>query len=143
MSTFIYSDLNQNASTKYSLVVDVESIFQSIGNILSTPIGSRMWSPSFGSETTSLLFDLIDDITAFLLLTLTIDAIEKWEPRVELLLNESSVEPDYDNNLYVVDLRFVIIGLDNETFTFTGNIIPDPVGNSRNCGADKLQGACQ
>ena len=59
-------------------------IVQSIGDILSTPLGSRVMRRDYGS----LLFKLIDQpgnaATAMLLRAATADAIRKWEPRVKL-----------------------------------------------------------
>jgi phage baseplate assembly protein W len=142
--SYIYSDLNQYTPTKYSISVDVESIYQSISNILSTPIGTREWEPLFGSAISTVLFELILDETAFLILTLVVSAIERWEPRVRVIQNESTVIADEDNHKYAIDLRFEIIGLDNEKFEYRGDIIPDTLDNraSSSCGDAKLQPCC-
>lgn len=59
-------------------------IAQSIGRILSTPIGSCVMRRDFGS----LLFQLIDQPlnpgTLMLLRAATADALRRWEPRVRL-----------------------------------------------------------
>lgn len=61
-----------------------DHIAQSIADILSTPIGSRVHRRDYGS----LLFDLIDRplnaATAGLLQAATALAIARWEPRLRL-----------------------------------------------------------
>lgn len=60
---------------------DFEHVQQSIGVILTTPIGSRVMRREFGSE----LFDLIDrPMTARVILAIyaaAVMAIARWEPR--------------------------------------------------------------
>jgi len=60
---------------------DFEHVQQSIGVILTTPIGSRVMRREFGSE----LFDLVDrPMTARVILAIyaaAVMAIARWEPR--------------------------------------------------------------
>lgn len=57
---------------------------QSIGDILTTPIGSRVMRRDYGS----LLFDLVDQpltpVTRLRLFAATAIALLKWEPRLRL-----------------------------------------------------------
>jgi uncharacterized protein len=57
---------------------------QSIGDILSTPLGTRVMRRDYGS----MLFDLIDQpingATRLLLYAATAIALQRWEPRVRL-----------------------------------------------------------
>jgi len=57
---------------------------QSIGDILGTPLGSRVMLRDYGS----LLFDLIDQplnaATAMLIRAATAVAIRRWEPRIKV-----------------------------------------------------------
>lgn len=61
-----------------------EHIQQSITDILTTPIGSRIMRRDYGS----LLFELIDQpgnpATTLLLMAATVGAIMTWEPRVTI-----------------------------------------------------------
>ncbi|MGW8201914.1 GPW/gp25 family protein [Sphingomonas bisphenolicum] len=61
-----------------------DHLAQSICDILSTPLGSRVMLRDYGS----LLFDLIDQpvnaATAMLLRAATAVAIRRWEPRLKL-----------------------------------------------------------
>lgn len=57
---------------------------QSIGDILSTPIGTRVMRRDYGS----MLFELIDQpmnaVTRLLVFAATAIALAKWEPRIKL-----------------------------------------------------------
>ncbi len=59
-------------------------IAQSIGDILSTPIGTRIMRRDYGS----MLFELMDRpanaATLMLLRAATADAVRLWEPRIRL-----------------------------------------------------------
>lgn len=61
-----------------------DHLAQSIADILSTPLGSRVMLRDYGS----LLFDLIDQplnaATAMLLRAATAVALRRWEPRIKL-----------------------------------------------------------
>lgn len=60
-------------------------IAQSVADILSTPIGSRVMRRSYGSR----LFDLIDapmnDVTRVDVFAAVAEAIATWEPRLKLV----------------------------------------------------------
>ena len=62
----------------------VSHLRQSVLNILTTPIGSRVYRRSYGSR----LFDLIDQPTneawAVEVYAATAEALAKWEPRLRL-----------------------------------------------------------
>ena len=64
-----------------SLLSGFDHVRQSIGVILTTPIGSRVMRREFGSE----LFDLIDrpmtDQVILAIYSATVMAIARWEPR--------------------------------------------------------------
>lgn len=69
-------------------------IEQSIGDILSTPLGSRVMRRDYGS----LLFELIDrpinGATRMLLHAATAIAINRWEPRLRLTRVVLGGEPE-------------------------------------------------
>lgn len=100
----LYTDINNNFTLdKYDLViVNIEAINNQIHNILTTIIGSRWKEPTFGSMLPELLFDPLDDITAWLIETATWDALITWlGDRIELDLSQcrvlvNSVNQGYD-----------------------------------------------
>lgn len=62
----------------------IEHLAQSVGDILTTPIGTRIQRREYGS----MLFDLIDQplngTTRLLLFAATALALARWEPRLRL-----------------------------------------------------------
>lgn len=66
----------------------------SIYQILGTWIGERVMEPEFGSRLRELLFEPIDDIAIALARVYTIQAIERWEPRIQLNDVVASIEPE-------------------------------------------------
>lgn len=119
----LYSDLNQHDPQNEPKLYGIESIYQSIYNILSTNKGERIFLPEFGSDLEDYLFELVTDITAFNILNRVVEAIERWEPRVNLLYNQCSVTPIYEENKYDVILVFEVLGLEDETFEVRGSLL--------------------
>ena len=117
----IYSDANQFSPTKIPLSEDLDSIYQSIGNILSTPYNTRLFLPEFGSQLENILFEPMDITTQDQLQDFIIQAIERWEPRVKLVYGKTGVVADYENHTYRVSLTFRVLGLDdNQFFKYVG-----------------------
>lgn len=86
----------------------IDHLYQSITDILTTPLGSRVMRRDYGSR----LFELVDapmnrgtlaDIYAA-----TVDALARWEPRIQVTqVRASSAEPG------------------RVTLDITGNYLPD------------------
>lgn len=76
--------MNGINSTNGKRLSGVEHLHQSIRDILTTPIGSRVMRRDYGSR----LFDLIDAplnrSTLTDLYAATAEALERWEPRFQL-----------------------------------------------------------
>lgn len=64
---------------------DVKAIDQSISNILTTDKGEKPFDPDFGSDLRRLLFELNTTITEYDVRRTVIHALERDEPRVEVL----------------------------------------------------------
>lgn len=56
----------------------------SIHHILTTFIGERFMQPDFGSKIPSLIFEPLDEILKKKLSLYTVQALRKWEKRIEL-----------------------------------------------------------
>lgn len=120
----IYSDLNQYTPTEKALVEDLESVYQSIGNILMTPKGTRLFNPEFGSDVEALLFEPMDELTAIKLYDTAIFSIEKWDTRVKIDYGSSTITPDYPNRCYDVVLFFNVVGIESQfDLTYTGTLL--------------------
>lgn len=79
-----------------------DAIINSVQNILSTLMGSRRMLPTFADNLNSLLFDPIDDITASYIEDNILDAIERWDDRVEV--TNINVIPKEDKNKYNIHM---------------------------------------
>lgn len=98
-------------------------ISQSIHVILSTPIGSRIMNPFFGSRVMSLLFAPNDIITRDLLYYYTIEALQKWEKRITV--QNIAFEYDRLNENYIgIVITYVI----NSTHTPGSYVFPFELG---------------
>jgi len=63
---------------------ELEHIRQSVQNILTTPIGSRIMRRDYGSRLFFLLDNPINSSLILKLYAATIEAINKWEPRISV-----------------------------------------------------------
>lgn len=79
----IYRYIGLNAATGQPLS-DHDHIRQSIGKILTTPIGSRVMRRDFGSLLPELIDKPLNGANRMRVLAASVMAIARWEPRVEL-----------------------------------------------------------
>ncbi len=63
---------------------DREHLRQSIVDILTTPIGSRVMQPAYGSRLFELLDAPLNDFTQSDFIQATIEALATWEPRLKI-----------------------------------------------------------
>lgn len=75
------SGLSRQSATHLSAA---DHLAQSIGDILSTPIGSRVLRRSYGSELPRLIDAPLNGETIVDLYMATAEAIDLWEPRFKL-----------------------------------------------------------
>jgi phage baseplate assembly protein W len=87
---------------------DLESIKNSISNILSTIKGSRRMLPPFGGNLERILFEPIDEITGRKLGNEMLREIETWDQRVNIRGVDIGV--DYDTNRYDAKIDYTIKG---------------------------------
>ena len=85
------------------------AINESIRNILGTTLGTRLFNRSFGGKIQSLLFEPLTLSNARTLLIEIERMIRRFEPRVSLLIGQSEVVPDYDNNGYEIRLVYDVV----------------------------------
>lgn len=93
---------------------DVEVIFTSMVNILTTPKGTIPYDPKFGSEVPDLVFEPNDEITRSLIRYYTRKDLEEQDPRVNVIAVRTDV--DDVNEPYTVHI------------TVTWAIVGDPTG---------------
>ena len=61
-----------------------EHLYQSLRVLLSTPIGSRVMLPEYGSDLVNLIDKGLSDSNRLRMYKATVDAIARWEPRFEV-----------------------------------------------------------
>lgn len=69
----------------------IQKVSMAIQQILGTKIGSRVIDRDFGSDLRGLIFDPINELTATRIRFATVEAIQRWEKRVEILDVDVSV----------------------------------------------------
>jgi phage baseplate assembly protein W len=110
--TSIYSDVDlafraHPNTGDLTVLKDINSVKQSIRNLIMTSPGERPFSPDLGSGVRGLLFEPVNSFTALDLKEAITQVIENYESRVRLL--NVSVIDDGDNNRYKVQIQFQII----------------------------------
>ncbi len=84
-----------------ALVTDKDKIEQAIWIILSTPIGQRVMRPTFGSRLHELVFAPSNPETFGLAELYVREALEFWEPRIELAGVSATVDPEERHKLLI------------------------------------------
>lgn len=108
VSSTIYKDVSSSFINPISGDVlastDIDSVKNSIRNIVLTPIGTRAFFPDFGSRVGDLLFELADITTQVAIETEISECILNFEPRVSEL--KVDVKDQSEQNAYFVTLTF-------------------------------------
>ena len=86
---------------------DVDSIKNSIKNLIFTDPGERPFAPFLGGGIRQFLFENITPITSFSIQTQIEATIDNFEPRAKLIA--VYVTPQPDQNLYTVQIVFSVI----------------------------------
>ena len=85
-----------------ALVAGDDAVRQAILLLLSTMPGERVMRPDYGCELHRLLFAPNDDTTAGLAIFYVRRAVERWEPRVEVLRVDAGRNPQRPDLLDVI-----------------------------------------
>lgn len=94
-----------------SLVTGEAAIRQSVLLLLATIPGERVMRPDYGCDLHRLIFSPADDTTAGLAIHYVRQAIERWEPRIELIDVDALAAADDPTRLdLILDYRVVADG---------------------------------
>jgi phage baseplate assembly protein W len=85
-----------------ALASGAADIDQAIGLILSTAPGERPMRPEFGCEVHDLVFDSIDAATIGKMDTAIRNALDRWEPRVEVQTIDFDLSRAHDGQLLIL-----------------------------------------
>lgn len=79
-----------------------EHLLQSVTDILTTPVGSRVMLRDYGSDIPKLIDANMNPQTFALIYAATAEALDKWEPRLSLTrVQVTSVSHDGTCSLYL------------------------------------------
>ena len=83
MSEVYWSDIDVK---KFSADINtnIKAVIESIRNILQTSYGERFFNVKFGSTTSGVLFELLDESSASYYRNSIVSSIEEFEPRVDV-----------------------------------------------------------
>lgn len=95
-----WSGMNKSTGLTIS---DIDHIRQSIADILTTPVGSRVMRREYGSEIFKLLDAPMNGATKLRIMAATVMSIINWEPRVKV--TAMSVEITFDGKM-VLSVEF-------------------------------------
>lgn len=93
------------------------AIIRSVRNLVETIKTERFFQSNLGSDVRDSLFEIMDYATATILREQIFEVIINYEPRVENI--DVEVEPNIDDNNFVVTIIFDIIGQEIPTQSFT------------------------
>ena len=85
----------------------LQTIKESIENIILTSPGELLFEPSFGSGIIKYLFGNFNTNTR-LIENVVIKAIEDWEPRIFIVREDSFINIDVDNHSISLNLSYII-----------------------------------
>ena len=94
---------------RFNILEWQEHIAQSIADILSTPIGTRVMRPDYGSKLPRLVDRPINQAWKLEVYVAVVEALGRWEPRINLQqvqLNETELK----DNAVGVELSYTISG---------------------------------
>jgi phage baseplate assembly protein W len=96
----------QATPSRLAMSADEESVRESIYIILSTAKGERLMRPTFGCNLHELVFAVNNRATQATAAFEVREALEAWEPRIELLEVEASAGGDRGEQLLIsIDYR--------------------------------------
>lgn len=116
---FIHPDLDQDGGSPetsglqlgrnggLAMVSGDEAVRQSVLLLLTTRPGERVMRPAYGCNLHTLVFAPNDDTTAAIAIYHIRQAIEQWEPRVDILDLDASPGRDRENTL-VIFLKYQV-----------------------------------
>jgi len=97
----IWSDLDhrliQDSEGNLKKVINVQSVFTSIDNILRTYKGERVMLPEFASDLRSIIFESMNETILDFVSRGIKDTIERWEDRVIVSQVKFLADPDYSS----------------------------------------------
>jgi uncharacterized protein len=89
------SGLRVSPSGGIAMVEENASVRQAILLLISTRLGERVMRPQYGCQIHSLIFAPNDDTTAGLAIHFVRQALDRWEPRIDVLELDAGCNPEH------------------------------------------------
>jgi phage baseplate assembly protein W len=99
--------LHMNARGELALAIPERDIEQAIRIILGTRPGERVMRPDFGCRAHELLFEPLHVGTETLMQQYVAEALDMWEPRIDVLGVNVYVDKEMDGGLWA-EIHYVI-----------------------------------
>jgi phage baseplate assembly protein W len=105
----VNSKLTQNG--RPDLLPNIRALMNSLFNLFQCPVGARgpIFEPEYGSILYGMLQEPLDLISSNKIKAAVVQAIQRWEPRIEVDIMRTMVVPDYKYNAFRVRLVFRLI----------------------------------
>ena len=97
--------LQYSPSGAVDMIRDDAAVRQALLLLVLTAPGERVMRPTYGCHLRRLLFSPNDDTTAGLAIHYVRSAIERWEPRIDILELDASRDPEEPTSL-LIDLTY-------------------------------------
>lgn len=97
---------SKKTSNDLNIIVNEESILNSLRNIMSTKFHSRLLNPEMNFELRSYLFEPFNEATAYFIGYNILMELPKYEPRI--LIKNIKVTAYYNYDTYGIDLEIYI-----------------------------------
>ncbi len=111
------------ASGGIAMVSDNESIRQALLLLFSTRPGERVMRPEYGCDIHRLVFSPNDDTTAGLAIYYVQRAIDRWEPRIDVLQLDAGRDPQQPERLNITLQYRVRVTRHTEQLSFSLNLV--------------------
>ncbi|OQY55044.1 MAG: hypothetical protein DRR08_07215 [Candidatus Parabeggiatoa sp. nov. 2] len=117
-----HSGLSTSPTGALQMVEDDATVRQAILMLLNTAPGERIMRPDYGCELSKLLFAPNDDTTAGLAIHYVRRALERWEPRIDILSVDATRNKDNPDYLEIILEYRIRSTQNNEQLSFLFNL---------------------
>lgn len=93
LGTGLAFPLQLNVQGGLQLSSEAQKVKESIWIILRTSLGERVYRPDFGSRLSELVFEPLNSSTLIQIRMYVLEALEVWEPRIEIDAVETEPDP--------------------------------------------------
>lgn len=109
-ATWIDVSSNFTLDGNPDLLPDTLAVQNSLYNLFNCPIGARgrIFQPTYGSLWYEFLQEPLDQTTANKMQMSTVQAIQTWEPRIQIDVSNTYIVPNYSLPGYDVRIAFTL-----------------------------------